>query len=173
MNTIPYKYHIDGTHDSIAMFTITTIISDSVDHLYRGISYDTLCERLFRNTIGAVIVTNSMGKRIFYRHVPVPYYGDGTYDDALANYYETHVTFPYPTQCGMEVIITVRFTVDHDRLQAAEHVFKTFNHNGIIMTTEASTQPAFNFEELYNPHDTDVVGDWDIYCDDELIEESA
>ena len=139
MTKLPYEYHTDGTHDFIAMFTIDTIVSDASEHASRGVQYTMICERLFRNTQGVVIATNPCGYQLFYRHVPVPYYGVGTYDAALANYYETYVTFPYPTQCGGEVIITVRFTVDHDRLNAAEEVFKSMAQNGLC--TNAFLEP--------------------------------
>lgn len=175
MVDIPYDYYTDGTYDYVAMFTITTIISDSADHISRGVPYDTLCERLFKNTLGTVTVTNSMGNRIFYRHVPVPYYGVGTYDAALANYYETYVTFPYPTFCGPDVTITVRFTVDHDRLQSAEQVFKSFSRNGINMDTDSVRLPSFNsrFAEPCDPTDEEDDIDCEIYRDDELVEESG
>lgn len=113
----------------IETFTADTIVGDISEHMSRNVNYNLICHRIFCNSLGCVDAYDIEGRRVYHNCIPVPYYGEGAYEDAIVEYFENVVVVIYRPEIGLHVKIVVRFTADMDKLNRVESVYKSMYGN--------------------------------------------
>lgn len=121
-----------GLNPFIEMFTAETIVGDISEHMNRNINYNLICHRIFCNTIGCVDAYDIDGRRVYHNCIPVPYYGEGSYEDAVMKYFENGVEVIYRPEIGLHVKIVVRFTADMAKLKHAEMIYKSMYNDTVF-----------------------------------------
>lgn len=127
-----HRIHTANLNPFIESFTADTIVSDISEHMSRNVNYTYVCHRIFCNTIGCVSAYDADGRKVYHNCIPIPYYGEGTYEDTIAKYFENVVEVIYRPESAKHVMIVVRFTADTDRLNHAEQIYKSMYGDDVV-----------------------------------------
>lgn len=134
-----HRYKTADIHPFLEQFTVDTIIGDISEHMSRNVNYMDVCQRIFKNTLGSVDAYDIWYRHTYHNDVPVPYYGQGTYEEVLNDYYENVVEVQYRPLNSNHAKLVIRFTTDDQKLHDAEVIYKSMVPEfDVELTTEHS-----------------------------------
>lgn len=117
--SMEYQHYMAGVNPYIETFMLNAIVEGVDGYMARNVDYAVMCHDLFNNIHGCVDAYDIEGRRVYHNCVPVPYYGTGSYEDAVNEYFENVVDMLYCPEVGGYARVVVRFTADDQRLQQA------------------------------------------------------